>query len=180
VGLGLVLVVAVALLAGAGHALGYRLNLQTRAVPVPTAATSPDDVVRTYVEAYDVRDFTTMAAIYPSAQPACSRVRAMGTIEDVRIVRSRPATADDMAGMFPEPGHGYFMVEVRLTYTGLTGSTSPTGPGPTAGPTGSSAPTPPNPGRSSTRATADPAPVQRPYAGRCQQVPGNEVSSTGS
>lgn len=129
-GLALALVVAVAILAGAGYALGYRLNLQTRAVPVPTTAASPDEVVGAYVEAYDARDFTTMGAIYPSGQPAYSRVQAMGRMEDVRIVRSRPATGDDLAGMSPEPGRDYFMVEVRLTYTGLTGSDLAYRPGP--------------------------------------------------
>ena len=121
-GLALVLVVAVAALGGAGYALGYRLNVQTHAVPVPTAAASPDEVVRAYVEAYDARDFSTMAAIYPSGQPAFSRLRAMGTMEDLRIVRSRPASADDLAGMSPDPDHAYAMVQVTLTYAGLVGS----------------------------------------------------------
>ncbi|RYZ28688.1 MAG: hypothetical protein EOP01_06265 [Propionibacteriaceae bacterium] len=129
-GRALALVVAVGILTGAGYALGYRLNLQTRAVPVPTAAASPDEVVRAYVEAYNARDFSTMGAIYPSGQPAYSRLHAMGTMKDVRIVRSRPATADDLAGMSLEPGRDHFLVEVRLTYVGLTGSDLAYRPGP--------------------------------------------------
>jgi hypothetical protein len=42
---------------GAGYLLGYRLSVQTGSVPVPTAAASPDEVVRSYVEAYNRRDF---------------------------------------------------------------------------------------------------------------------------
>jgi len=83
----LAVAVLVAAVLGAGYLLGYRLNVQTASIPVPTAAASPDDVVRSYVEAYDHRDLDTMRVIYPSGQSAFSRYRAMGTMGDLRITR---------------------------------------------------------------------------------------------
>ena len=123
---GLVLALAIALLVGAG----YRINLQTKAIPVPPAQASPDEVVLAYVEAYNHRDFNTMKTIYPSGQSAFSRFRAMGTIRDVRVTESHPATAADLSGTFPEPGNSYYRVQLALTYTGLTGSDLGYQPGP--------------------------------------------------
>lgn len=107
----------VALLAGAAYATGYRVNVQTGSVPVPAAAATPDQVVSAYVDAYNHRDFTTMTAIYPARAGAYSRVRAMGRMQDLRIVLSRPA-ADG------------WVVEVRVDFTGLTGSDLAYAPGP--------------------------------------------------
>ncbi|SDU86509.1 hypothetical protein SAMN04488544_1160 [Microlunatus sagamiharensis] len=106
----------------AAYGLGYRVNVQTGSVPVPTAATSPEDVVLTYVDAYDHRDFATLAAIYPSAQGAYSRFRAMGTMRGPEVTQVQTLNPSDMAGMFPEPGHHYRRVEVSFRWTGLTGS----------------------------------------------------------
>ncbi|SEQ41475.1 Enamine deaminase RidA, house cleaning of reactive enamine intermediates, YjgF/YER057c/UK114 family [Microlunatus flavus] len=114
--------VVLAGLLGVAYDLGIRVNVQTRSVPVPTAALSPEDVVRAYVEAYDHRDFTTTSAIYPNGQAAFSRFRAMGTIRHLTIVESRVATSADLAGTFPEAGHSYYRVQVSFDYTGLTGS----------------------------------------------------------
>jgi hypothetical protein len=119
---GLLLALVIALLVAAGYNLGYRINLQTKSIPVPTAQTTPDEVVLAYTAAYNHRDFDTMKTIYPSSQDAFSRFRAMGTMKDVRITQSRPATDSDLSGTFPEPGHSYYRVEVSLDYTGLTGS----------------------------------------------------------
>ena len=118
----LAVAVVVAAVLAAGYVLGVRLNLQTGSVPVPSAAASPEDVVRCYVEAYNDRDFATMQAIYPSGQAAFSRFRAMGTMRDLRITESRAATDGDLVGTFPEAGHSYYRVEVALDHTGLTGS----------------------------------------------------------
>lgn len=117
--------IAVVVLAGGlagAYVLGIRLNVQTRSVAVPTAAASPEEVVRVYIEAYNHRDFATMTTIYPSQQGAFSRFRAMGTMHHLRIVSSRVATEDDLAGTFPKAGHSYHRVEVTFDYTGLTGS----------------------------------------------------------
>ena len=119
---GLVVAVALAVVLAAAYGLGYRLNVQTRSVPVPTASMSPEDVVLTYVDAYDHRDFATMATIYPSRQGAYSRFRAMGTMHDLAITQSRVATDSDLAGTFPRAGHRYYRVEATYTYTGLAGS----------------------------------------------------------
>ena len=107
------------MLAGA-YAVDYRLNLQTGSVPVPIASASPEDVVRAYTDAYDCRDFATMRAIYPSGQSAYSRFRAMGTMRDLQITRSR--TVDDDPRGTTRPGHSYVLVSVTLDLTGLTGS----------------------------------------------------------
>ena len=127
--LGLVVAVALAMTLAAGYGLGYRLNLQTRSVPLPTATASPEEVVRTYTEAYDRRDFATMRAIYPSEQSA-SRFRAMGTMRDLQVTQSRSAARSDMSGMFPKAGHSYYWVKVTLDCTGLTGSDFSFGDGP--------------------------------------------------
>lgn len=103
------LLLAAALIATA-YAFGYRANLQTGSVPVPTAAATPEQVVTTYIDAYNHRDFTTMAAIYPSAQAAYSHTRAMGTMRDVQITKSSPVTEADLAGKFPTAGHDYYTV----------------------------------------------------------------------
>ena len=118
----LAVAVLVAAVLGAGYLLGYRLNVQTASIPVPTAAASPDDVVRSYVEAYDHRDLDTMRVIYPSGQSAFSRYRAMGTMGDLRITQSRAATEADVSGTSPKVGDSYYRVEVTLDYGGLTGS----------------------------------------------------------
>lgn len=113
------LVALAAVLAGA-YAVGYRLNLQTGSVPVPTATASPEDVVRSYAEAYDRRDFATMRAIYPSEQSAYSRFRVMGTMRNLQITRSRMVDKDPRRAT--RPGHCYALVSVTLDLTGLTGS----------------------------------------------------------
>lgn len=127
----LAVAVVVAVVLGAGYSLGFRLNVQTRSVPVPTAAASPEEVVRSYVEAYDHRDFATMKAIYPSQQSAYSRFRSMGTMQNLRITESRVATENDLAGTSPEAGHSYYRVGVTLDYTGLAGSDLAYDDGPT-------------------------------------------------
>lgn len=99
-------------------------------MPVPTAAASPDEVVRAYTEAYDHREFATMEAIYPFGQSAYSRFRAMGTMRDLRITQSRVATATDLNGTFPKAGYRYHRVEVLVVYSGLTGSDLATDEGP--------------------------------------------------
>ena len=118
----LVAAVVLAAVLGAAYGLGYRVNVQTGSVPVPKAATSPEDVVLAYVDAYDHRDFATMATIYPSGQGAYSRFRAMGTMRHPEVTQSRAVGTSEMEGMFPERGHSYYRVEVRYDFTGLTGS----------------------------------------------------------
>lgn len=127
---GIVVLLVAAMLAAAAYAFGYRVNLQTGSVPVPNAMATPQQVVTTYIDAYNHRDFTTMAAIYPSAQTAYSRTRAMGTMRDVQIIQSSPAVEADLAGMFPVAGHDYYTVQVTVDYTGLTGSDLAYQPGP--------------------------------------------------
>ena len=107
---------------GVAYDLGIRVNVQTGSVTAPAAAASPDEVVRAYVEAYNHRDFATMATIYPSGQGAYSRYRAMGTMRNSEITRSQTLNASDMAGMFPKAGYHYRRVEVSYRWTGLTGS----------------------------------------------------------
>ncbi len=114
--------VVLAVVLGVAYELGIRVNVQTHSVAAPTAAASPEDVVRAYVEAYNDRDFATMTAIYSSGQAAFSRFRAMGTMHHLQVITSRVATDDDLAGTFPKAGHSYYRVEVRFDYTGLTGS----------------------------------------------------------
>ena len=127
---GIIVLLLAAALTAAAYAFGYRVNLQTGSVPVPTAAATPEQVVTTYIDAYNHRDFTTMTAIYPSAQTAYSRTRAMGTMRNVQITKSSTATEADLAGMFPAAGHDYYTVQVTLDYTGLTGSGFAYQPGP--------------------------------------------------
>jgi hypothetical protein len=117
----LAVAVLVAAVLGAVYLLGYRLNVQTGSVPVPSAAASPDDVVRSYVEAYNHRDFDTTKAIYPSGQSAFSRYRAMGTMRDLRIIQSRATPEADLSGT-SKAGYSYDRVEVTVDYSGLTGS----------------------------------------------------------
>jgi len=118
----LVVAVVLAGVLGVAYDLGIRVNVQTGSVAAPTAAASPEDVVRAYVEAYNHRDFATMTTIYPSGQLAFSRFRAMGTMHHLQIVESRVAADNDLAGTFPKAGHSYYRVEVRFDYVGLTGS----------------------------------------------------------
>ena len=127
---GVVVLIVAALLAAGAYAFGYRVNLQTESVPVPNAATTPEQVVTDYVDAYNHRDLTTMTAIYPSAQTAYSRTRAMGTMRDLKITQSSSATSADLAGTFPTASHDYYVVLVTVDYTGLTGADLAYEPGP--------------------------------------------------
>lgn len=93
---------------------GYRLNVPTASVPVPSAGASPDQVVLAYVEAYNHRDFDAMAAIYPAAGRP-DRYRAMGTMRDLTISSSGP----DSTG---PSDRARWAVRVQLRFTGLRGS----------------------------------------------------------
>jgi len=125
---GIVVLVLMALLGGA-YLVGYRVNLQTQSVPLPGASATPDQVVMTYVDAYNYRDFTTLDTIYPAMTGAHSRLRAMGTLRDVEITRSYAASAEDMSGKHPKVGHDYAIVGVVVNFTGLTGSDLALAPG---------------------------------------------------
>jgi hypothetical protein len=48
-----------------------------------------------------------MTATYPSAQTAYSRIRAMGTMRDVKITQSFPTTASELAGRPVTTGHDW-------------------------------------------------------------------------
>jgi len=110
----LVLVVAVA-----ARTAGWPLGLGRHAVAAPGAAASPEEVVRTYVEAYNHRDFSTMRRIYPSRP--YSRRQVLGTMHDLVVVDSRSLTsAED--GNPPVPGRSYHRVRVTLRFSGLLGS----------------------------------------------------------
>ena len=113
-----ILLVAVLVLGLAGaHAVGFRLNLNTHPVAEPDARATPEQVVTTYVEAYNRRDFSTMRAIYPSSSPARSGV--LGTMNDLAIVQSQ-ALADPEDGNPARPGRRYYRVRVTLRFSGLS------------------------------------------------------------
>ncbi|RYZ24888.1 MAG: hypothetical protein EOP01_11075 [Propionibacteriaceae bacterium] len=117
----MVLVVVCALTSVVGHLLGYRLNLTTARVPAPTAASTPEQVVLTYVEAYDDEDWSTMAKIYPGQ--SFDRFRAIGTMSDVVVVQSRAMDGTEH-GNAAKPGVSYYSVRVTLQLSGLEGSES--------------------------------------------------------
>lgn len=76
-------------------------------------------MIITYVDAYNHRDWTTMAQIYPSQR--LDRHRAIGTMSDLTIVRSQ-AVAGAEDGDPAEPGRSYYQVQVTLDLSGLIGS----------------------------------------------------------
>ncbi|WP_091523754.1 hypothetical protein [Microlunatus soli] len=107
--------------------LGYRLNLQTASVPIPASTASPETVVRTYVRAFNHRDFNTLAALYPHEQRLykAERHRVIGTMSDVKIIRSRYDTSYGRQSP-------YWAIDVELNYTGLRGADIAYQPGPNA------------------------------------------------
>ncbi|MGI3784875.1 MAG: hypothetical protein ACRYG2_29295 [Janthinobacterium lividum] len=122
------LIIVVGVLASAtAYLLGYRMNVTTATVPAPTTASSPEDVVRAYVDAYDHRDFTTMAAIYPSQ--SFDRHRAIGTMSDLTITDGQAMTGTEH-GYSAKPGVSYYQVRVTVRLSGLTGSDLAYSPGP--------------------------------------------------
>lgn len=101
------------------RAAGWPLAVGHDRVAAPDAGASPEDVVRTYVEAYNHRDSSTMRQIYPSQRYARSEV--LGTMHDLVVVDSRPLTsAED--GNPSAPGRSYHRVGVTLRLSGLEGS----------------------------------------------------------
>jgi hypothetical protein len=116
----MIVAVTVVLVALLTYAAGVRLNVATRAVPVPGADASADQVVLAYVDAYDARDFSTLRAIYPSQVP--SRFGVLGTFRDLEIIESHASSALDLAGRERHRGRQYWTVRVTLTITDLGGS----------------------------------------------------------
>ena len=114
-----VLVGVLALTAAGAWLVGFRLNLTTRHVSSPTAAASPEQVVATYVEAYDDRDFDTLQRIYPSQ--LIDRHRANGTRNHLAIVDSRALDGPEDGNPL-EPGRAYHRVRVTVDLEGLRGS----------------------------------------------------------
>lgn len=99
--------------------LGYRLNVPTTRVAVPTARATPDDVVRAYVAAYDARDLATVRAIDPGGG-AVSRFRVMGSFSDLVLEDTRWDDRTSLgapAGADPDRGRVY--VPVTMTAHGM-------------------------------------------------------------
>lgn len=123
----IIVVVLIAVIAAGAWLSGLRLNMQTADVPVPASNASPETVVRTYVKAYNHRDFDTMAALYPGERSLykAERYRVMGTMSDFKITGSHHDTT-----------HGrhssYWDIDVEFNYTGLRDSDNPYPPGPNA------------------------------------------------
>lgn len=108
-------VLAVAL--AAAWLAGYRVNPTTAHVPVPAPQATPDEVVRTFFDAYNHRDFSTVAELYP-AQPVAGfipRHRVLGTMNDLQIISS----ARDTTYGADSP---YWAVRMRLSVSGLNGT----------------------------------------------------------
>ncbi len=105
---------------------GFRLNLPTAHVPVPSSRAAPDEVVRAYVEAYNHRDFRTVAELYPSRpiDGFLPRHRGLGTMNDLRISTSGPDTTYG-------PDSAYWAVGIRIRFSGLAGSDLSYDDGPT-------------------------------------------------
>ncbi|WP_375425869.1 hypothetical protein [uncultured Friedmanniella sp.] len=101
------------------HAAGFRLNLDTHPVAEPDARATPEQVVTTYVEAYNQRDFSTMRTIYPSSSP--TRFGVLGTMNDLAIVQSQ-SLAEPEDGLPAKPGRSYYRVRVTLRFSGLSDS----------------------------------------------------------
>ena len=122
----IVLIIALIALTLAGAwVFGYRLNIQTASVPLPPADASPETVIYTYVRAYNHRDFTTLAALYPGERRfyQAERHRMLGKMSDFTIV-----------GSYRDTSYGkhspYWAIDVELNYTGIRGSDSAYPPGP--------------------------------------------------
>ncbi|MBO0810552.1 MAG: hypothetical protein J2P23_00740 [Microlunatus sp.] len=122
-----VLIILIAICTAGAWAFGYRLNLQTAAVPIPASAASPDDVVRAYTSAYNHRDFDAMDTLYPSQRDfhQAYRHRAIGTMSDLKITGSKHDTT------YGEHSH-YWAVDVTLNYTDMQGVDIGYPPGPNA------------------------------------------------
>lgn len=111
--------VAVTIVLALGYLFGYRLNITTAHIALPTAAATPEQVVSTYVDAYDHRDWKTMAAIYPNQ--IVDRHRTIGTMTDLTVVSSQ-ALAGPEDGNPAHSGVSYYKVRVTLQLHDLTGS----------------------------------------------------------
>lgn len=110
----IILTVLIVIVAAGAWITGYRLNFQTASVPVPPPSASPVAVVRSYVSAYNHRDFATMNALYPNMRRfhESYRYRALGTMNDLQITDSR----HDVSYGKHSP---YWMVGVEVNFTGL-------------------------------------------------------------
>lgn len=109
--------VAVTLGVVGAHAVGFRANLNTHPVAAPDARATPEQVVTTYVEAYNRRDFSTMGAIYPSS--SLPRFEVLGTMNDLVIMKSEALTGPE-DGNPAQTGRSYYRVRVALRYSGLS------------------------------------------------------------
>jgi hypothetical protein len=107
-----------ALVVAGAYAIGYRVNLATDSVAAPSASTSPDQVVRTYVQAFNQRDRRTMDAIYPSGHQF-NRFRAMGTMRDLQITSSKPMSDGYRHGGATEGHRDGYAVGIQLNFTDL-------------------------------------------------------------
>lgn len=110
----LILVALIAVIAAGTWVVGYRPNFQTASVPIPPSNASPVTVVRSYVSAYNHRDFATMTALYPSMRRfhQSYRHRALGTMKDLKITGSHH---DNTYGKHSP----YWTVDVEVNFTGL-------------------------------------------------------------
>jgi len=122
----LIIVLIVITTAGA-WVFGYRLNIQTATVPIPAANASPETVVRTYVRAYNHRDFDTLAALYPGERRfyQAERHRMLGKMSNLKIVGSHRDTSYGRHSPL-------WAIDVELNYTGIRGSDIAYQPGPNA------------------------------------------------
>lgn len=87
------LVIATVILIVAGLGTAWVLTGPTRHVPVPPRSATPEEVVRTYLEASNAHDVATMNALTAGNAPRESRFRRTWIVGDVKTYPAAPESA---------------------------------------------------------------------------------------
>jgi hypothetical protein len=124
-----VLIVAVALLGFGAYQVGYRVNFTTGRVPLPAASASPEQVVLTYMDAFNHRDQAAMTALFPS-RGTVNRFRAIGHYTNISVASGHPMSELEREGGVGDHHLEAYLVAVRLDYAGFDDADVGYTPGP--------------------------------------------------
>ena len=98
--------------------MGYRVNFTTGRVPLPAASASPEQVVLTYMNAFNHNDQAAMTALFPARGPV-NRFRAIGHYTNISVASGHPMSELERQGGVGDHHLEAYLVAVRLDYTGF-------------------------------------------------------------
>lgn len=115
-----VLIVVVTLPGFGAYQVGYWVNLTTGRVPLPlpAASSSPEQVVLTYMDAFNHRDQAAMTALFPARGPI-NRFRAIGHYANISVASGHPMSELERQGGVGDHHLEAYLVAVRLDYAGF-------------------------------------------------------------